>query len=360
MSNPLADVLEGGDIPPHLAEDHIFLIDVFREALRRADIGLMLKAANVCFAGPLIPPGAWESVLAPMAPALLNELYKSAWNNGVRELARRIARLPQRGSEWHIGSNHRDRVPGCDSTEKNQRFATLSQTNFNGLTYADFDFAFADLTYARLENCNLVGCSFRGVTAVSANFFKANARDTDFSGANLWKGSFGNVTIAGSKFTNCNLQEARMSGNGVGACFDGASCVNATFQGDFEGVSFKRANLTNAILNRLYAPDPDFEDAFLYKANMAHGHFLRGNFANATLEDADFTHANLEGANLHWAKIRGATFREASLAGVDLCQFSREALESCTFFNTDITGAQFDEDLFGEIERRKAGSFKWK
>lgn len=85
------------------------------------------------------------------------------------------------------------------------------------------------------------------------------------------------------------------------------------------GASFRDAYLSLAMLDRLVAPQANFNGATL---------------VDASLSEAQLAHSSFVGAKLFKANLQGADLRGADLRGADL--------RSVTFNNADLRGARID------------------
>jgi uncharacterized protein YjbI with pentapeptide repeats len=132
---------------------------------------------------------------------------------------------------------------------------------------------------------------------------------------------FGGATLAGADLSLLELSEADLSKTDLSRALLYGSCLWRAHGANTNLASacLRHANLEEAVLPRLHAPEADFTNANLVAARFA----ARGrNFprprdmsGRAVLRDAQFVRARLQGACLNGADLRDARFDGANLKG---------------------------------------------
>ena len=229
----------------------------------------------------------------------------------------------------------------------------------------------ANLSGATLREADLAGLDMHG-----ANLTAADLRDADLSGANLDQAAFVSARLSGADLRGASLIEAQLSpekwwdvrldgarlckaeisGDLLGASFDGATyCQGTRWPGDrppvgaigpggrAPGVVRPGLTLAEYDLHDLSAPDAVLTglkliEGGLFKADLrradlrgaelrkvkAQGVDLTGaDLSGATLQDVDLTGARLDGADLCDTDLSGATLHGTGLAGVRTCAGTR-------------------------------------
>jgi uncharacterized protein YjbI with pentapeptide repeats len=178
----------------------------------------------------------------------------------------------------------------------------LNNVNFQNLrlTFVDLKsivFKSANLTKAKIENCNLSladlseikarGSIFAYSILKGANFFHADLEGTDLSNADLVsanlqkarlkKSTLTSSSLAGAKLQGCNFSEAQLD-----SC-DFSNYDDSTGgQTIIENTTFRKANLTRAQFRGVdFSHGVDFTDAVLDEAN----------FSGATISRAEIDRA---------------------------------------------------------------------
>jgi uncharacterized protein YjbI with pentapeptide repeats len=209
--------------------------------------------------------------------------------------------------------------------------ADLAHATFDGATLHDTSLAGAslfgttldeatldgvDLSGAKLENCifraaKMAGTKLDRATLDSVLFVDCELACARFGGATLTKSAFFMTRADGIDFCDatadnvrfvheCTVKDAVFTRASLrGANFRDSDLSHATFEGaDLEGAELSNANLEGAKIER---------------ANLREARLVRANLAGASLAST-----NLIGSIMQKAKVGGASFQDANLFRADL------------------------------------------
>jgi uncharacterized protein YjbI with pentapeptide repeats len=103
-------------------------------------------------------------------------------------------------------------------------------------------------------------------------------------------------------------------------CFlDGSDLTGADLRGaDLRDSSFKRSDLTDAVLADIQGRRSKFVSSVLENADFSGAELVQADFTSADLTGAKFVRASLRGARLYDANLRGADLSQTVLDGADL------------------------------------------
>ena len=236
----------------------------------------------------------------------------------------------------------------CDLRSADLRFTGLTGCDFRGAKLdgaiitsvrgAKFDKATGAVVINHAEDCSFKNVCFE--RRVAHDNCMISARNSRFDGASLRNAHVNTLVDCSAKrvdlsgahinpadFSRTNLTQARLPGvcasytQASGAVFDSAVLQEAEFdKSDFDGASFRKADLSRARLQSCNFSDADFTGAKFIDADMSHcklrnANLTRANLRGALLNDADFTGAILKGADLTGANVAGATLTSDQFEG---------------------------------------------
>ncbi len=149
-----------------------------------------------------------------------------------------------------------------------------------------------------------------------------------------------------------NLDNANLAGfSGTVVSFRRASLVGANLEkAEFKECSFEEANLTKANLKGIDVVDTNFNRAILKEANLneasiSYSNFIEANLSNANLSNTDlckvnFSRALLIQTNLSDSKLFGTDFIDANLSEASL---ERATIAECSVYRASFFGANLNE-----------------
>ncbi|NUO48668.1 MAG: DUF2169 domain-containing protein, partial [Polyangiaceae bacterium] len=231
------------------------------------------------------------------------------------------------------------RFEGADLAHATFDKATLKDTVLAGatLTGTTIDEAVldgVDLSGAKLDNCifrkaKMPGTKLDRATLESVLFVECELEKARFGGATLTKSAFFMTRADGIDFCDamadnvrfvheCTIKDAVFTRASLkGANFRDSDLSHATFEGaDMEGAELSNANLEGAKIER---------------ANLREARLVRANLAGASLAST-----NLIGSIMQKARVGGASFQDANLFRADLAYVTGD--DATTF-----SGAYIDQ-----------------
>ncbi|MER2515710.1 MAG: pentapeptide repeat-containing protein [Candidatus Accumulibacter phosphatis] len=240
-----------------------------------------------------------------------------------------------------------------ESNRKEGGAADLSGKDLSFVDFSGLDLSGIILDEANLERASLAGCKFLEASLQRANLSLADITGTDFSGANL-AGANLSDTAAVLSFEKAILDGANLQRVKYSGChFKGASLQRVEFRhamlegSDFSGANMASAelgssNLEGAVLDRAILDGASFDSAVLRKVSLRDTHavitsFNRADLSDCVIEQSKFALSHLEYATLIQASLVNSRFDGASLCGAN---FSRATVENCSFRGADLRKAQ--------------------
>lgn len=88
------------------------------------------------------------------------------------------------------------------------RGESLSDIDIRGIDLSGTNFDNADLTYAKLAECNLSRATFRNANLTNASLWHAECKDAIFDGANLEEADLDYSNLDGCSFRNAKIRKA--------------------------------------------------------------------------------------------------------------------------------------------------------
>ena len=85
---------------------------------------------------------------------------------------------------------------------------SLADIDIRGIDLSGTNFDNADLTCAKLAECNLSRATFRGANLTSASLWHAECKDAVFDGANLEEADLDYSNLDGCSFRNAKIRKA--------------------------------------------------------------------------------------------------------------------------------------------------------
>jgi uncharacterized protein YjbI with pentapeptide repeats len=190
-----------------------------------------------------------------------------------------------------IASRNGDFVPTIKLDFRDLQSADLSGADLRGVSLGDAAVLGANLSGTRLDGARFIYTMLRGASLQSAQLQGADLRHAQLQGADLT-----GAGLQGADLRHAQLQGADLTGAGL----QGADLTNAELQ----GADLRFANLQGA----------DLTFANLQGTDLSEGTQLQGaKLAGAELQGADLRHAQLQGADLTGAGLQGADLSAADL-----------------------------------------------
>ena len=219
--------------------------------------------------------------------------------------------------------------------------AVLEKVTFTkGVNLAGHQLNRISLMNAWLEQANLAGAELTSAKLHGAELAGANLQEADLSGVDLTSANLRGAQVQGARLVEAlleytDLSSARMDcgplwRGGPLACVDltGANLTGAKLaEADLSGAVLKDALLIEADLSKAMLGCSAYgrarqcailEDAELHQAKLSGLHAPDANFQRASLVRADLKSAALRGSNLTSADLRGVVLEEADLVGASL------------------------------------------
>lgn len=240
-----------------------------------------------------------------------------------------------------------------ESDRKEGAAADLTGKDLRFVDFAGMDLSGIRLDGANLERASLAHCKFLDASLQRTNLSLADIAGTDFSGATLTGANLSDtaevLSFEKAILDGANLQRVKYSGcHFRGASLQSAEFRHATLEGsDFSGANMASAdlissNLEGAVLDRSILDGASFDSAVLRKVSMRDVHavvtsFNRADLSDCVIEQSTFALSHLEYATLIQASLLNSRFDGASLRGAD---FSRAAVENCSFRGADLRRAK--------------------
>jgi len=167
---------------------------------------------------------------------------------------------------------------------------------------------------------------------------RADLRDLDLSGLDMSGVSFRRAELHGANLEKCVLRRANFSSADMReAFFAGADLKEAILQNaDIEGAKFDGAMLQEADLTRVCGSGASFERAVMSGARVSFAELDSANFGGATLKGTVLSGTDLTEAYLGGAKLGGANLRDARMPRANL---EKADLTECDLRNADLTQA---------------------
>ncbi len=196
--------------------------------------------------------------------------------------------------------------------------------------FSDRDLSRLDIAMLDFSNVNLARSNLFGADLTKANFENANLSGARLDRSTITSAIFKRANLQGASILRPNIFTTLSSNPKELATFEHANLADAHITGNLSRVSFRNANLTNAIFG---AKDPRSEELITARVELQGCDFTAATLVRAVLSNneasyAKFTNANLSGAKLINVNLTLADFQGANLAG------------------TDFTGAQLDDANF--------------
>ena len=190
---------------------------------------------------------------------------------------------------------------------------------------SDTDFTDANLTNANLStlpDLSVASCKFNGATLTGATL--TGVRDLNkatWTSADLAYTDLSRVDPNGIVSIDFSAQENENPVDLTGATLSNGKPLSANFQ--YGAANFKRANLTEAIMDHV---------------NFVGAHFKGATLAGANLTGADLSNADLTGADLTRAVLAGTNLTGATLSGTifDQCDLSMAIFGPAPLFGTSV------------------------
>jgi uncharacterized protein YjbI with pentapeptide repeats len=183
------------------------------------------------------------------------------------------------------------------------------------LDLANQDLSGYNLEGADLRNFKFTGAKFDKANLVAANLSEANVEQASFQGADLSHAIVDRMYGYNANFNGANLEGVAFRNNNLFL----ADLRNAKLTGaSFNGVALGRANLSGLNLANMNFQGSFLDEANLAGANLARANLSRGGIFRANITGADLTGANLEGSGIWDLNFAGRDLREMNLKGVSL------------------------------------------
>lgn len=195
--------------------------------------------------------------------------------------------------------------------------AISAYSECSGVDLAGADLSGRNLNSVNLSGANLEGTNFTGSDLTYANLSGANARGAMFNAVQWWRGNAKDTNFVGSNFDGAYLNETSF----VRADFSKANLVGASFgssdlrgshlrevvgfsnsSGKIRKVSFLNAHLGSADLTSAFLPGVNFRGALLTEAILD-----SADLREAYFECADLTRIVATGANTSGSTYNGST-----------------------------------------------------
>ncbi|MEM1370751.1 MAG: pentapeptide repeat-containing protein [Pseudomonadota bacterium] len=194
--------------------------------------------------------------------------------------------------------------------------ADLSMLDLANLDFKQADLTGADLYGKDLTGANLIGVNLSETRLDRATLVRTNLSEAILDDATLLRPNlFGDLAFSPydtARFTNASLQRARILGNFNGTSFRGANLTEA----DFSPLRDKPDTIST--LARTQLTGADFTRAVMKKVDFSQALLSFAKFTGADLSGANFRRADLSLADLSGADIAGADFTDAKLEGANL------------------------------------------
>jgi uncharacterized protein YjbI with pentapeptide repeats len=240
---------------------------------------------------------------------------------------------------------------GEDFEDEDLRHNDFSMSNLSDANFLEADLTMADFSEADLQRANLQA-DLSGTDFSMSNLSNANLSDSYLEETSFYRANLSNANLEDSKFISNNFEDANLSNANLLNCnfynviFSGANLSYANLRnimievGDFSGVNFLGADLSNATLKRCILKNLNMSDANLFRANLSRSNLSRSNLSRSNLSGSNLrrtkmSRVNLSGANLSNADLSGADLSGADLSGADL---SGAKLDEANLDGANMTG----------------------
>jgi uncharacterized protein YjbI with pentapeptide repeats len=293
--------------------------------------------------------GATTCTVAGLVNGDTYTIEVSAFNaKGKSHVSKMVDGTPSTTQECSYIGPHAN-LQNCDLANVNLNDANLAEANLSGANLSDASLIDTNLTNASLFDANLTGVSMTGdtLTGVSSGGITGTPAGLPAN----WTFVDGFLIGPGANLTFAALQNANL----VDADLDGATVYAANLSGcDLTDANLTDANLMGTALENTDLTGTEFSGANLMAVNsggitgapsslpaqwMVADGFLLGPDVN--LEDADLANGNLTGAVLADANLQGA-----DMTGAILTDVSSGGIES-TPSSLPTNWTLFDGYLFG-------------
>ena len=240
--------------------------------------------------------------------------------------------------------------------------SSFANFDFAGADLSDLDFSGAELAGADLRAAKFNNCTFDDTNLAGALASDAEMRASSFARADLTGADFARAKLDGASFEGAVLSRAEFShAIGTRTVFVAAKGDRVMFDdGDwadarFDRVEIKRADFSRADLARASFAEAQIPEFTLYDAKAHAACFDGARMANARAEGAVLTQCSFVGVIAD-----GSVFENAQLDEADLRQsrlrgssFLRAVCRKTQFDHADLSETRFDRaDLKGSSFRR--------
>jgi fluoroquinolone resistance protein len=199
-----------------------------------------------------------------------------------------------------------DRITGARLSDVDWADADLTDARFDDCLIEDAQFSNTILNAARFTNCRIVRCR-----AAHADLREAVFENCGFADARTRAGlvvAFSELERA--RFVNCDLTLSQFDRSGLHA-IEMRDC-------NLRGARFHRADFSRGFGRNIVRTNASFRDCNLELAEMADIRLPGCDLSHCNLREADLSGADLEGADLRESDLFGTLLAAAKLAGADL------------------------------------------